>query len=123
MPRLAADAVLDLWERESGEPGGDRSAAAHELRAAADRVGHWFEAFGAALAGTGGLPEPMPRDPTGQRRLVDTIRRDLIGHDGLRTPTAVRMIWTGDHIDAVRRLQAVVTGPARALVRQSARGR
>jgi hypothetical protein len=26
--------------------------------------------------------------------------------------TAVRMIWTGDHLDAVRRLQRFIVGPA-----------
>jgi hypothetical protein len=26
----------------------------------------------------------------------------------------VRVLWTGDHLDAARRLQAMVAGPARA---------
>jgi hypothetical protein len=26
----------------------------------------------------------------------------------------VRMIWTGDHLDAARRLQRIIVGPARA---------
>jgi hypothetical protein len=32
----------------------------------------------------------------------------------------VRMIWTGDHLDAARRLQAMLAGPARTAVRERA---
>jgi hypothetical protein len=31
--------------------------------------------------------------------------------------TAVRMIWTGDHLDAARRLQRIVVEPAREATR------
>jgi len=32
----------------------------------------------------------------------------------------VRVIWTGDHLDAIRRLQETLTGPARTAVGQRA---
>ena len=32
------------------------------------------------------------------------------------------MIWTGDHLDAARRLQAVLADPARATADQRVRG-
>jgi hypothetical protein len=32
------------------------------------------------------------------------------------------MIWTGDHLDAARRLQAALAGPARTAVGQHALG-
>jgi hypothetical protein len=47
-------------------------------------------------------------------RLVRAVRRDLLGDDGKASATAVRMIWTGDHLDVVRRLQAAIISPARA---------
>jgi hypothetical protein len=34
--------------------------------------------------------------------------------DGRPTATAVRTIWTGDHLDAARRLQEAIVEPARA---------
>jgi hypothetical protein len=73
----------------------------------------WYEALAASLRGAGPVPEPMDRDPDTDERLVAAVRRDLADQDGLSTPTAVRMIWTGDHLDAVRRLQAGLAAPAR----------
>jgi hypothetical protein len=42
------------------------------------------------------------------------VSRDLRGEDGRATAAAIRMIWTGDHLDAARRQQAVLFEPARA---------
>jgi len=46
----------------------------------------------------------------------------LVGDDGTASATAVRMIWTGDHLDVMRRLQAAVISPARATAGQPAGG-
>jgi hypothetical protein len=40
------------------------------------------------------------------------VRHDLRGEDGNASATAVRMIWTGDHLDALRRLQRVIVDSA-----------
>lgn len=114
-PRLAADAVRDLWTREDGTTAGDRTVAGAELDAGADHLVDWFVHFGMALRGEGPVPAPMPPDPDLDGRLLEAVRHDLAGHEGLGTPTAVRMIWTGDHLDAVRRLQNTLVGPARTL--------
>jgi len=42
------------------------------------------------------------------------VSRDLRREDGRASATAARMIWTGDHLDAARRLQEQLVGPARA---------
>ena len=42
--------------------------------------------------------------------------------DGKATATGVRMIWTGDHLDAVRRLQEMLVEPARAALAPSVDG-
>jgi len=47
--------------------------------------------------------------------LVETVRHDLGGADGTGTSTAVKMIWTADHLDAVRRLEGDTVGAARAV--------
>ena len=51
---------------------------------------------------------------------ADGDRHDLCGEDGQATATAVRMIWTGDHLDAARRLQDTLAGPAQTAVLQRA---
>jgi uncharacterized membrane protein YccC len=118
--RLAGDAVLDLW-RADGADGGDRGAARRELVAGAARMTGWYGDFGATLAGGGAtVPEPLDADAVADGRLVDAVAHDLRDSAGRATETAVRVIWTGDHLDGARRLQATLTGPARAAVRAHA---
>ena len=62
---------------------------------------------------TARLPEPLEPDDAADQRLVDAVGHDLRGDDGQATATAVRMIWTGDHLDAARRLQGSLIEPAR----------
>ena len=52
------------------------------------------------------------RPPTAA--LIRAVRPDLLGDDDTASATAVRMIWTSDHLDVVRRLQAAIISPARA---------
>jgi hypothetical protein len=111
--RLAADAVLDLWQRD-GQAGGDRAAARQELLTASELIRGWYDDLAASLLGRHEVPEPLAHDKLADGRLVDAVRRDLRGQDGEATATAVRMIWTGDHLDGARRLQAALIGPARA---------
>jgi uncharacterized membrane protein YccC len=109
--RLAADAILDLWQHGDGATG-DRSAARHELLASSELVKRWYEDLAVSLA-TGGDPrKPLPDDTVADERLVAAARRDLRSKDGQAT-TAIRMIWTGDHLDAARRLERAIVEPAR----------
>ncbi len=59
-------------------------------------------------------------DGSADERLVQTVGHDLRDADGQATATAVRVIWTGDHLDAARRLQDMLVGPARDAVSQHA---
>lgn len=111
--RLAADAVLDLWEREDGTVPGDRAAAREELLKSSALVEGWYDNLAARLADGRPPNPPLAHDEVADRRLVDAVANDLRAADGKATATAVRMVWTGDHLDAVRRLQEVITGPAR----------
>jgi uncharacterized membrane protein YccC len=116
--RLAADAVLDLWQREDGQVGGDRAAARGELLATSELVRTWYDDLATSLVGPGEVREPLAHDKLADGRLVDAVRQDLRGEDGQASATAVRMIWTGDHLDAARRLQTTLVGPARAVAEQ-----
>ena len=123
--RLTADAVVDLWEHgDGGAPAGDRTAARNEVLTVGTQVFGWYEAMANALSGAGEVPRELPPDEAANGRLIDAVQRDLSGTDGQGTATAVRMIWTADHLDVARRLQSRVAGPARqAASYQRGRGR
>ena len=112
--RLAADAVLDLWQREDGANTGDRAQARRELLRASELVKVWYDDLARSLVDGGELREPLAHDRVADGRLVDAVRHDLRSADGRASATAVRMIWTGEHLDAARRLQRIIVGPARA---------
>ncbi len=116
--RLAADAVLDLWngDGEVSIPVADRAAARRELVTSAEHLTAWYDRFAASLAGVGGVPDPLPADQVADGRLIDAVAADLQDGDGHATATGVRVIWTGDHLDAARRLQESLVGPARVAV-------
>jgi uncharacterized membrane protein YccC len=114
--RLAADAVLDIWQREDGSARGDRSAARGELLRSSELVKRWYEDLAASLLDGRRPREPLPHDRVADGRLLEAVRRDLQGDDGNASATAVRMIWTGDHLDAVRRLQRLIVEPAAVAV-------
>jgi hypothetical protein len=110
--RLAADAVLDLWERDGNTPSGDRTAARLEVLQHMEQVRDWYDEFAESLEGKHTVPESLDRDAEADGRLVRAVQHDLRDEDGKATSTAVRMIWTGDHLDAVRRLQPTLIAPA-----------
>ena len=112
--RLEADAVLDLWRGDDGQAGGDVAAARHEILGMAERVTGWYDGLATTMITGGELPQPLAPDEADDGRLVQAVRRDLLGDDGRASATAVRMIWTGDHLDVVRRQQAAIISPARA---------
>jgi Fusaric acid resistance protein-like len=120
--RLEADAVLDLWRGDDGPADGDAAAARHEILGTADRVTGWYDGLATTMITGGELPQPLAHDNAADGRLARAIRQDLPGDDGRASPTAVRMIWTGDHLDVVRRLQAAIISPARATAGQTAGG-
>ena len=120
--RLAGDAVLDLWG-DARSTDGDAAAARRLLLTSTEQMLDWYRAFSASLTAADGVPGPSPPDPVAARRLVAALGRDLDGRDDRATATAVRFVWTGDHLDAARRLQALIIGPAEIAVRHRALGR
>ncbi|WP_269854709.1 FUSC family protein [Streptomyces sp. RPT161] len=115
--RLTADAVLELWGDDDRAPEGDRAAARTEILHAAAPLVDWYEKTARALGGTGTVPDQL--DSTlADGCLIEAVRRDLTEEDGRGAATAVKMIWTADHIDAVRRLQTEILEPARAVSEQ-----
>jgi hypothetical protein len=82
--------------------------------AEAGQISDWYDALGASLIRQAAVPEPLSVDGQADARLVEAVRNDLLSPNGEATATGVRVIWTGDHLDATRRLQDTLVGPARA---------
>ncbi|MFG2375267.1 hypothetical protein ACGFY9_27780 [Streptomyces sp. NPDC048504] len=61
-----------------------------------------YRNLAAGLGRHAAVPAPLSRDADEEVRLVHSPRRDLRGDDGRATATAVRMIWTADHLDVAR---------------------
>jgi uncharacterized membrane protein YccC len=118
--RLAGDAVLELWRDGGSSQDGDRGAARRELTASSGHMTGWYDDFAESLTGRAVIPEPMQRDTATEGQLVEAVSHDLRGDEGQATATGVRVIWTADHLDAARRLQAVLVEPARSAVDQHA---
>lgn len=118
--RLAADAVLDLWTGDA--QGGDRSAARRELLSTADHVAGWYDRFARSIADGESVPDPLVPREVAADRLVEAVTHDLQDTHGRATATGIKVIWTGDHLDAVRRLQETLVEPARAAVAAHALG-
>jgi uncharacterized membrane protein YccC len=115
--RLGADAVLDLWRREDGSAArGDRTAAREQLLQSSELVKRWYDELAQSLLTGQVLPQPLPHDRRADGRLVEAVRHDLSEQDGRVSATAVRMVWTGEHLDAVRRLQQVIVDSAQTAI-------
>jgi Fusaric acid resistance protein-like len=121
--RLEADAILDLWRGDDGQAGGDLAAARHEILGTAERITGWYDGLATTLITGGELPQPLAHDTAADGRLIRAVRRDLLGDDGRASAAAIRMIWTGDHLDVICRQQAAITSQARATAGQPADGR
>lgn len=111
--RLAADAVVDLWEQEDGASTID-GAARQELLKSSELVKRWYEDFARSLVTDEEPRPPLPHDDAAERRLLDAVRDDLGSDNADASENVVRIIWTGDHLDAARRTQALVLAPAEA---------
>ena len=115
--RIAGTALLELWRYDDGQSNEDSANAQAEVRAAGERIRQWYDELGAGIAGGAEIPPALEPDAAANTRLVEALQRDLAAGSGNHNPTVVRMIWTADHLDAMRRLGASLVDPARATVK------
>jgi hypothetical protein len=106
--RLAADALLDLWQRDDGTTAGDLTAARTEILKTTELVTTWYDDLAGNLVSQRVPRQPLARDKAADGRLIEAVRHDLLGDDGTASATAVRMIWTGITLMRSMRLQAVI---------------
>jgi uncharacterized membrane protein YccC len=112
--RLAAAAVTDLWRPDGNDEAGGAAVAGQGVLDMAAAVVGWYLRLSASFGGRGEVPAKMPADAFTGAELAEALRHDLTSPDSHLRSTAVRMVWTADHLDAVRRLQGLLVGPALA---------
>jgi uncharacterized membrane protein YccC len=113
--RLTAQAVSDLWS-DSHTARIDVPRAQLEVIVLTERVTNWFAAMAHAMTSAGTVPRALSRDGTADVRLVEALAEDLESRkaaDAVVRAQTVRLVWTSDHVDTARRLQALVEQPAR----------
>ena len=121
--RLAAGAVTGLWRGDPGIAAADRPAARDEILGALASIREWYDDLAASLVSGGRPRDPLAYDQAADGRLIEAVRRDLNSGDQHAAAVAVRLVWTGDHLDAVRRLQEAVIPAARAAAAHQPAGR
>ena len=112
--RLASDAILELWQRQETTED-ERAGARRTLEDSVAGLAGWYEQLATSLVAREPLPAPVPADPEDRHRLADVVADDLGDGSGHIVARAVRIIWTGDYLDVVRRLESVIVGPVDAL--------
>jgi hypothetical protein len=112
--RQSADAVIGLWEEGDRRPEAQRPVARDELLYEAALLKTWYERLGAGLVGEEPIPDTMPESSTSMRHLIEAVRDDLGGTDDRAATNAVLMIWTRDYLEATRKIQQTLEGPAEA---------
>ncbi|MGV9993171.1 FUSC family protein [Streptomyces sp. NPDC003374] len=111
---LAADAVLGLWRRPRAPSARtDWSDARMALLGMSGRVTGWFRDLAASLTERDSAPRPLQRNLDAEAAIAGSVRRDLRDEHGRATDTAVRVVWTVDHLHAVSRLQPHLAAAAK----------
>lgn len=119
--RRSADAICELWARNESPSEGDRAAAHAELHRTQHDIVAWYEQVASALTGSTPAPGPTPPSDATAARLLRAVADDLEAGDPQRASAAIKLIWTHDHLEIVRRLESVVLEPLGMLARGNAR--
>ena len=111
--RLAGDAIVDVWQGQDTVHG-DIDGARQALELLAERLTRWFGELGSDLVDRSRPPEPLHHDLPLEQRLADAVA-EKVGDGSMDAATAIRVLWTADYLDVVRRLQGAIVGPVHAL--------
>jgi len=110
--RVNGGALRELWRGGHAVPPG-AAAARDELRRASHVLRDWYGALAQGISGPAAVPKPLDGDDAAAARLVEALHRQFGGNPSPDAPAVVHLIWTADHLDALRRLQVLLVDPAR----------
>jgi hypothetical protein len=106
--RLVADSLEELSSRDvrAALPH-DLDAAGAELRAVANGVDLWYRTLGDLLAGRRGtVPTADPPDSQLSGDVLGHLRTGLAGADAVAAKHALLLLWSAQHLDSLRRVEA-----------------
>jgi uncharacterized membrane protein YccC len=101
--RRAASSLSTLAEMSDRR--GRLGSCGANLDGEANAVRAWYVTLGDALVHDTSVPPPHAPDTDGRRRLVECVREALATGDKSKMRPALDLIWAGEHLDALRRLE------------------
>jgi uncharacterized membrane protein YccC len=101
-------AVLAHATDGAGPDAADRALLTGDVRALHD----WYRGLADALVAGRSPPDPVAPDGDGPRRLAQQVGRAAAGRDRAAIDLAVALLWAGEHLDHLARMEARLVPPA-----------
>ena len=108
--RLTAESLDRVGPDAAGAVAGP-DGCARPLDADLTAVHRWYAAAAEALAGRAGVPDPA--EPAVDR--TEMLRACLSGGEG----AGPHLVWAGEYVEELRRLEARIAGPIAAVAKES----
>jgi uncharacterized membrane protein YccC len=110
--RLSADAVIDLWEHDHKDDETWR-ASRDRLDALAAMVRQWYDDFADRFESPATFRDVSVQEVT-DHPVAEAVHDELVRSVQPDLASAVRILWTADHLNVAQRLESVLTNAATA---------
>jgi hypothetical protein len=111
--RRAAHSLPELG-RMADPPNTQVERCARNLDGELEAFHAWYTSLGSALVERRGVPPPHVRDAEGGRRLLACVRNAARDRDKATVNAALVLLWSSQHLDNLRRLEAHLAQRANA---------
>jgi hypothetical protein len=102
--RRAGESLTALRQMADGATRLERCG--HNLDRELEALHSWYVALGHALVDGRPVPEPHTPDADGSNQLLACVREAARGRDRSTVNAALVLLWTGQHLDNLWRLEA-----------------
>jgi uncharacterized membrane protein YccC len=110
--RLSADAVIDLWEHDHDD-GESWRASRNRLDALAASVRQWYDDFADRFESPATF-RGWSAQEVADHGVDEAVRDELVISEQPDLASAVRILWTADHLHVVQRLETLLIDAATA---------
>ena len=108
--QLSADAINDLWDRDSKDA--NWLEARQHITDIAESVAAWYDRFAGRFEDATAIAESPPVEAS-DGQVVAAVRNSLMRSDNPDLAGALTILWIADHLKVVERLEPVVDGASR----------
>lgn len=112
MLRLSADAVIDLWEHDHLDTA-SWNTSRDRLDALAASVRQWYDDFADRFESPATF-RGWSTPEVANEEVAGAVHDDLVNAEHPDLASAVRILWTADHLKVVQRLESVLLNAAAA---------